>query len=498
MSSDTYSLLTEPWIPVDRGGAVHAPEHVGITDALLHAHELRLAVDALDGTVLLRLLAAVLDAAAGPTTTAEWDAAWRAPALPADRITTYLHDRRDRFDLRDPDRPFGQCAALTTPNRTNHALRPASWAGTSGRFFDADVLTRPALPLAPADAALALLRLQAIHPGGIQTAHPADPRGSAGKVYGGRPGPLSLVTHLHVTSPGARLKDELLLALPPQPRATGDAPAWERECPGPAGVERTPTGRLDLWTWPTRRARLIHGEGAVTGLALHDGDRDPGKNTVTTLNTLDPMVARTPKGGCLPLTDRARFATPWAAALLLDRDDIATASPVLHHTLEAARRHVLAPDMPLVASCAKFEHTTAHRAAIASVVELTTELGTAGVLATDEGRGAIAAAARLPHEVQRVLYSTTAKALGQRSDDVAARQDLSLTRRFVDGSWTRLARDPRRNMDAWIDAVGEALHATLVGVPARGPMGRAQISVELDAALDRCARLTLETLETVG
>lgn len=105
-------------------------------------------------------------------------------------------------------------------------------------------LREPARPLTPAAAARAILALQLWHPGGIQTAHPDDPRARAGKIYGGKSGPLGVVTHLHLITPHATLKD-LLLNLPPQPRTKGDQPIWERSCPTPLSTPRAPAGRLD-------------------------------------------------------------------------------------------------------------------------------------------------------------------------------------------------------------------------------------------------------------
>ncbi|MGQ4715417.1 type I-E CRISPR-associated protein Cse1/CasA [Streptomyces anulatus] len=67
------------------------------------------------------------------------------------------------------------------------------------------------------------------------------------------PAPACIVTHLHVEA--HTLKD-LLLALPPQPRAPGDAPVWEQVQPPTAMRTRAPRGRLDWLTWSTRRVRL--------------------------------------------------------------------------------------------------------------------------------------------------------------------------------------------------------------------------------------------------
>lgn len=100
---------------------------------------------------------------------------------------------------------------------------------------------------------------------------PAE-RGS--KVYGSQFGPLASAAHCHLVLPGFRIKDLLLLNLPPQPRESGDHPVWERDTPAAPVRTRRAAGRLDLLTWPGRRIRLRpDADGHVDAVAHHDGDR---------------------------------------------------------------------------------------------------------------------------------------------------------------------------------------------------------------------------------
>ncbi|MFB8236300.1 type I-E CRISPR-associated protein Cse1/CasA [Kitasatospora purpeofusca] len=481
----SYDLLTEPWIPVM--DAEHGSTHVGIAAALLDSHRLHLGSPGLDEQGLLRLLLAVLDAAASPAEQAEWDAAWRAPTLPADRIRNYLDRWSTRFNLLG-EQPFGQCAAITEPNRDTHLLKPSRWGGHGREHFDHSLLAEPR-PFAPAEAALALLRLQAFHPGGIQGAHPSDPRGKGGRIYGSKPGHASVVANLVVTSPGATLKDLLLLNLPPQPRAANDRPVWERQAPGAAGTLREPQGRLDLWTWPTRRVRLFADENSqVVSLALHDGDRmtDPR----ACMHALDPLTARTAKGTALPVTDPAGFEVVWAAGLLLDpAGSHAATSPVLEHILRAAERGTLAPGLRLTAELLQIEHSNQHRASISGVREVSSSLGTPASLATAGGRAALAAAARLAHDVQRALHGAGADAFRQQLKDIAPRQSASLARLMSNNhAWEEVARAPESGLDGWIAALGRALAGAAEAMATSDIMATARFQTEARNILVRHSR----------
>lgn len=493
----SFPLLTEPWIPVLRPSQHTTEEHLGLADVLTQAHRLKLAATGIERAVLLRFLAAVFDAAAGPATTAQWDTAWHAPTLPTDQITAYLARWRHRFDLLGPA-PFAQCAELTEANRTTHALVPGSWSGHGGTWFNYSLRAAPQ-PTPPADAAIRLLTLQALHPGGIQSAHPTDPHARSGKIYGGKPGPLSLITHLHLSARGATLKDELLLNLPPQPRADGDAPVWERPAPVPHLLHRDPAGRLDLLTWPTRRIRLLAGaDGHIHGIALHDGDRTPDPRVAA--RDLDPMTATTARRTQLALDDRAGHTIPWAPALLLPRDGSAEcASPLLQHALAAAERCTLPADLVLTANAMRIEHTTLHHAAIAANIHTDSVLGRAGVLVTPTGRAAIAAAAHLPLDVHRSLVTAAANVLSLSRDALYTRQDASLHRYLAphEQHWRNLATDPHTHMRTWTELVGEALERATGGLPSRGYMSRASIDATISASYAR-ARETAEAAALPG
>ncbi|MGW3491866.1 type I-E CRISPR-associated protein Cse1/CasA [Streptomyces sp. NPDC001054] len=370
----SFSLLSEPWIPVldlDAAGADRVRE-VGAREALVRAHRLTLNATAEEDLAVLRFLSALHAAALRPATEDAWDQAWQAPALDEDRVSAYLDRWADRFGLFDHRYPFAQCAALAAPNRPGGALSVTSYGGTGGFRMWGEISEHGSW--GPAEAARLLLAAHCYSPAGIKTAAPGEPSAKGGKVYGGTTGTLGLVTHLHLE--GETLKDTLLLNCLPGARAEGDAPAWEQDEP-PAHLRvREPRGPLDWATWPTRRLRLFPTRDAggalgVTSLAVHDGDRAPDPLAAALAH--DPHTAwHEPGVGEDPrpfrLTGPDGHPQPWAAAVCLpgppgpdDAPDRNT-SPVLAHALRAAARH--RRPAALTAVLARAEYGTLHRSTI--------------------------------------------------------------------------------------------------------------------------------------
>ncbi|MET9779074.1 type I-E CRISPR-associated protein Cse1/CasA [Streptomyces sp. NPDC006367] len=443
-----FDLLTQPWLPVvtDNG-----PTRVSLREALERAHEVQLAAPDPEHAALLRLLLALHAAADRPLGQEQWDAAWRAPTLDSDRIGAYLDAHADRFDLLSDARPFWQSAHVTEATQDVRGLDVAAWSSGAPQFAS-HLLAEPG-PLDAADAAVGLVMLQAWHPGGIRTGHPADPATRAGKVYGSKPGPLSTMTHLRIT--GTCLKDELLLNCPPGPRAAGDHPVWERESPTAPLRKREPAGPLDWWTWPTRRVRLFADDaGRVSRIALHDGDRPDSPDQCAA--RLDPGAALTGRGTRLTVCDGAGHLLPWVPATLLD-DSRADAGDcaVLDHVTAAAERGALAPEMRMEAAVLRAEHTTGHRAALSGIIHLSAPLGMAGVLADPDRRTRLVEAARLPWQVQREITHTAADTLGLLAKTVQSRADLSLAPHLTAG-WEEFTDDPDAETDRWWECLARA------------------------------------------
>lgn len=471
MSAPSFLLTREPWIDV-RDSETHTYSKVGIRDALLHAHRLTLPVGRADEIPLLRLLAAVYDAAAGPRDTAEWDAAWAAPTLDTDRITAYLDRWEHRLDLLHPTNPAFQCGQLDGAGAYNcgaEALNPTGLGGSSAAWFDHRLSQAEHPPCPHGQAAAALLFVLAYDVSGIKRAAPGDPAGTGNKLYGSFIGLTASVTHVHIET-GRSLKDTLLLALPPQPRAEGDAPVWERDTPPAAMRLRQPTGRLDVLTWPSRRIRLRpDADGLVHRVALYDGDRIPDRaQTYRILSALDPMTGwgTTAKGDPAPrpITDNQAVTVPWAAASLLRED---ATSPVLGHVIQAAERGALDPGLPLRVVMSTTEHTNKHRTAISAQPLLSTRFGTAGALARPDVRDALARAAGTPWALRNHMVRAALEVMG----GFGNRDMLTAKIRMWDleGEWDNTvqlaATDPDAARTQWWKTVDRMIEERLEEVP---------------------------------
>ncbi|WP_431977605.1 type I-E CRISPR-associated protein Cse1/CasA [Micromonospora haikouensis] len=373
-----YNLVDAPWIPVLAIDGTR--EEVGLRDALTRAHQITPLPPNQEGVALLRLLLTAYDAAAGPATDAEWDTAWQADTLDAERINTYLDTWQHRFDLYHPERPAFQCGHIGAYNRGPEVLHPAYLGGDGGAFFNPQLAA--GRPVPAAQAARWLLVLAGYDVAGIKAA----PGG--GRSYGAHVGPIAAVTHLHLT--GRTLKDTLLLNLPPQPRQAGDTPAWERDCPELGTTEREPTGRLDWLTWTGRRIRLApDSAGHVTAVAWHDGDRVPG-GAWGAAHTHDPVTAwsRDRNGNPMPLRvadDNSNGPHPWIGAHLLGGETDAAPAPAeceaFHHVVQAARRGTLPSTYRLAAVVGTVIHGTRHRSTIADAPVNALPIGTVWALA---------------------------------------------------------------------------------------------------------------------
>ncbi|MEU5099771.1 type I-E CRISPR-associated protein Cse1/CasA [Streptomyces sp. NPDC020996] len=451
----SFPLTSAPWITVYDLDA-HEFRDVGLAEALTRAHRLNMPVIRAEDIPLLRFLVAVFDAAAGPRDVAAWDTAWKADTLDTGAVTAYLETWTDRLDLFHPVHPALQSAALTQYARGPEALHPGSLGGDGGAWFNPE-LYQPLPPYPAPHAAQLLLHLLTYDVAGIKRAAPGDPATQAGKVYGSQTGPVASSTHFHVFAPLGTLKHMLLLNLPPQPRAAGDTPVWERDTPTAPMRSRPAAGRLDLLTWPTRRIRLHPTEdGTVDAVAHHDGDRLP--DAWPTIERLDPMTAwATSKGKPHPFgfLGMDGWPQPWRGALLLD--DGPQHSAVLRHITAAVERGTVSAGLHLQGTLSTTVHTNRHRAAISDIPLATVQLPPAGLLAHPAARAGLATMARYAEAISRNLRLRTAELSRRPMVQVAPRMQLNI----LEGAWGAAvakygAGDPDGARALWRDAVHEA------------------------------------------
>jgi CRISPR system Cascade subunit CasA len=276
-----FNLIDDPWIQAQRlDGTV---ECRSISGLLQDAHEYSRITGDLPTQALpiLRLLLAIVHRAIeGPVDREAWEELWEAESLPMEVIEGYLKPYRHRFDLFHPEAPFYQVAGLT---KKKPELGLAA--------FIADVptgnpkyATRAAEGLQRMDfgeAARWLVHCHAFDVAGIKGAADGDSRAKKGKSYSIGPGSLGRLGAVYPE--GDNLAETILLNLIPDHRLykdgpdPADVPVWERDphgpSPEPRGHEGKPHGPLDLYTWQSRRLRLVAEDGYVTGALICQGDR---------------------------------------------------------------------------------------------------------------------------------------------------------------------------------------------------------------------------------
>jgi len=248
----TFNLIHEPWI---RCVSVDG-RPVGLAGLLASAHRISEITDEspLVVAALHRLLLAILHRNFGPPDTKTWGELWKQRRFPSEVLDAYWTKWESRFDLFDDTHPFYQSATITERDGpgTIAKLQFHLSAGNNATLVDH---TTDSLPPAiqPAEAARALVTHQMFALGGTvgyleSCENDADKRGSDSPSARGA---LCLLQ-------GANLFETLLLNLAENDPAAHpkDLPCWERD-PSQGKAERTPDGRVDLFTWQSRRSRLF-------------------------------------------------------------------------------------------------------------------------------------------------------------------------------------------------------------------------------------------------
>ncbi|MFI0990481.1 type I-E CRISPR-associated protein Cse1/CasA [Streptomyces exfoliatus] len=285
----SFDLTTRPWVEVLRLDGVQ--EELSLREVFARAGELRRITGDLPTQefALVRLLLAIAhDAFEGPADVEEWSLLWNDPQC-FSRVGEYLDAYRDRFDLLHAEAPFFQTAGLRTAKDEVFSLNRIVADVPNGEpFFTARMPTVSRLGFA--EAARWVVHAHAYDTSGIKSGVEGDPRAKGGKVYPLGVGWAGNLGGVFVE--GRNLRETLLLNLVAADTSglrfeSGDLPAWRRAPSGPGGVERTPTGVRDLYTWQSRRLRLhVDAEGAY-GVVLGYGDPLHPRNR----HVCEPMTA---------------------------------------------------------------------------------------------------------------------------------------------------------------------------------------------------------------
>ena len=109
----SFNLLDEPWIRVTRLDG--APDEVSLLTLFREATNIagiHGEIASQDVAILRLLLAICHRAMDGPEDLDTWREYWEEPERLGRDVIDYLECYRERFDLRDPDRPFFQVADI--------------------------------------------------------------------------------------------------------------------------------------------------------------------------------------------------------------------------------------------------------------------------------------------------------------------------------------------------------------------------------------------------
>ncbi len=290
----TFNLIDEPWIRVRTlSGDVEDRSLRSVLDDAASIRSLAGEIPTQDAAVLRVLLAVLLASVRGDDRPSDDEALdlwldWaRAETFP-DAVDAYLDRVRPRFDLVDAEAPFFQVAGLTTASGRTSGLGKLIAEVPDGEPYFTTRSGREVESLSLAEAARWLVHCQAFDPSGIKTGAVGDDRVKGGKGYPfGYPawaGNLGLVI-----MEGASLFETLLYNLPLVWSGPDDLPQWERPPVGP-GIDVThpaPRGPADLFTWPSRRLRLILAGDRVVDVQISNGDKLGPQNK----HPFEPMTA---------------------------------------------------------------------------------------------------------------------------------------------------------------------------------------------------------------
>ena len=284
--SPHFNLLDEPWIRVTRLGG--ETDEVSLLSLFREAED----IEGIHGEIasqdvaILRLLLAICHRTmSGPEDVASWKEYWQTPGRLGVEACDYLDRFRDRFDLRDPQRPFFQVAGIHAASGNTSGLASLITDVPNGSPFFTTRIGTGLASVGWAEAARWLVHVHAFDPSGIRSGAVGDPQVKGGKGYPIGPGWTGQIGV--ITANGENLERTLLLntvvcSVTPgltEVDPTLDLAPWEREPDGPAGsTSAQPTGPVSCYTWQTRRV-LLHGDDtSVTALFLGNGDKATPQN----------------------------------------------------------------------------------------------------------------------------------------------------------------------------------------------------------------------------
>jgi CRISPR system Cascade subunit CasA len=272
----SFSLLTQPWIPVVFNQSLDYKE-ISLQDLFLNWDALKTvqAANPPRTIALWRWLIAFAQwSIQGPATVNDWAALWDDREL-GQKIVARLETISDRLDLLHPDYPFAQCRALLEEANDKSPSLSAKLLfqdDNTGLLWSHYSQWRPAL-LTYSEATQELLRLLCCDLGGTKSDAKDRSAQSGSCIMArivmpiGKTVKQTILLNLHQYDPSNDIPS----------RFTGvDNPLWQR-----SETEkriRSVVGLLDYLTFPNRRVLLIHNGFQVTGVYLYRGEELMGES----------------------------------------------------------------------------------------------------------------------------------------------------------------------------------------------------------------------------
>lgn len=282
----SFNLVDDPWIMVKllTGETIE----VSLLGAFRHASKIECLANDLptQDFAILRVLLAVLQRSALKLIdeydypSDAWGSLWEAKELPIKAIESYLYEWRHRFELLEADQPFMQVKGLTATNGSVSEVKKIIADVPDGKPLFSLMSLSGLDSLGFDEAARWLIHVQAFDTSGIKTGVKGDVATKGGKSY---PIGTSWAGNLGgIYLEGNNLTETLLLNLVlcdschdslDEWVADDDIPAWERQQTIPGSSGRTPLGHADVYTWQSRRVRIVADHGRAIGVVLTNGDR---------------------------------------------------------------------------------------------------------------------------------------------------------------------------------------------------------------------------------
>lgn len=293
----SFNLVDEPWVRIrDEAGEVRELSLLELFEQAPHIKCLANDLPTLDFAIL-RVTLAVLPRAISRSLDEEddpadvWSRLWAASEFPLEEIREYLDEWHDRFDLFDDQHPFMQVADLRMGKDEVSDVKKIIADVPDGDPLFSLRAGKGAESLSYSEAARWLIHVQAFDTSGIKSGTIGDPRVKGGKSYPIGTGWAGSLGCLFFE--GSSLFETIMLNFivcgndKSDLFSEDDLPCWERSVANFGTDNRTPTGRLDLYTWQSRRVRLVPGNDRVIGVVLTNGDKLESRN----MDHCEPMTA---------------------------------------------------------------------------------------------------------------------------------------------------------------------------------------------------------------